>query len=150
MMLSAKGLNVYYGGIHAIKDVSIDVAEGEIVSLIGANGAGKTTTLQTISGLLKPKSGEITFLGKNILSMEAHNILKLGLSQVPEGRRIFSNLTVKENLQMGAYTVKDTTDGLKKDRKSLYDRFPRLRERKKQLGGTLSGANSRCWRSAAP
>jgi len=139
MMLSAKGLNVYYGGIHAIKDVSIDVAEGEIVSLIGANGAGKTTTLQTISGLLKPKSGEITFLGKNILSMEAHNILKLGLSQVPEGRRIFSNLTVKENLQMGAYTVKDTTDGLKKDRKSLYDRFPRLRERKKQLGGTLSG-----------
>jgi len=138
-MLEIKNLNVYYGGIHAIKDISISVEEGEIVSLIGANGAGKTTTLQAISGLLKPKSGEITFLGNNLLATEAHNILKLGLSQVPEGRRIFSGLTVKENLQMGAFAVRDTKENLTADRKAVYDRFPRLRERKKQLGGTLSG-----------
>jgi len=97
-MLEISNLNVYYGGIHAIKDVSLCVREGEIVSLIGANGAGKTTTLQTISGLLKPKSGQITFLGKNLLEMEAHRIVELGLAQAPEGRRIFANLTVKENL----------------------------------------------------
>jgi len=138
-MLEIKNLNVYYGGIHAIKDISISVEEGEIVSLIGANGAGKTTTLQAISGLLKPKSGEITFLGNNLLATEAHNILKLGLSQVPEGRRIFSGLTVRENLQMGAFAVRDTKENLTADRKAVYDRFPRLRERKKQLGGTLSG-----------
>lgn len=138
-MLEIKDLNVYYGGIHAIKDISLSVKEGEIVSLIGANGAGKTTTLQAISGLLKPRSGEITFLGNNLLTTEAHNILKLGLAQVPEGRRIFSGLTVKENLQMGAYAVKDTKDKLDADRSAVYDRFPRLRERKKQMGGTLSG-----------
>lgn len=138
-MLEIKNLNVYYGGIHAIKDISISVEEGEIVSLIGANGAGKTTTLQAISGLLKPRSGEITFLGNNLLTTEAHNILKLGLAQVPEGRRIFSGLTVKENLQMGAFAVRDTKENLTLDRKAVYDRFPRLRERKKQMGGTLSG-----------
>lgn len=138
-MLEIKNLNVYYGGIHAIKDISISVKEGEIVSLIGANGAGKTTTLQAISGLLKPRSGEITFLGNNLLATEAHNILKLGLAQVPEGRRIFSGLTVKENLQMGAFAVRDTKENLTLDRKAVYDRFPRLRERKKQMGGTLSG-----------
>ena len=138
-MLEIKNLNVYYGGIHAIKDISISVKEGEIVSLIGANGAGKTTTLQAISGLLKPRSGEITFLGNNLLATEAHNILKLGLAQVPEGRRIFSGLTVKENLQMGAFAVRDTKENLSLDRKAVYDRFPRLRERKKQMGGTLSG-----------
>jgi len=138
-MLEIKNLNVYYGGIHAIKDISISVKEGEIVSLIGANGAGKTTTLQAISGLLKPRSGEITFLGNNLLATEAHDILKLGLAQVPEGRRIFSGLTVKENLQMGAFAVKDTKENLTLDRKAVYDRFPRLRERKKQMGGTLSG-----------
>ncbi len=138
-MLEIKDLNVYYGGIHAIKDISLSVKEGEIVSLIGANGAGKTTTLQAISGLLKPRSGEITFLGNNLLTTEAHNILKLGLAQVPEGRRIFSGLTVKENLQMGAYAVKDTKENLDADRSAVYDRFPRLRERKKQMGGTLSG-----------
>ncbi|MGI6168468.1 MAG: ABC transporter ATP-binding protein [Christensenellales bacterium] len=138
-MLNIKDLNVYYGGIHAIKNVSLTVEEGEIVSLIGANGAGKTTTLQAISGLLKPKSGEIMFLGHDLVQMEAHNILKLGLAQVPEGRRIFANLSVKENLQMGAYTVKDSIEGLIRDRKSAYDHFPRLRERKRQFGGTLSG-----------
>jgi len=138
-MLEIKNLNVYYGGIHAIKDISISVEEGEIVSLIGANGAGKTTTLQAISGLLKPRSGEITFLGNNLITTEAHDILKLGLSQVPEGRRIFSGLTVRENLQMGAFAVKDTKENLAADRKAVYDRFPRLRERKKQMGGTLSG-----------
>jgi len=138
-MLEIKNLNVYYGGIHAIKDISISVEEGEIVSLIGANGAGKTTTLQAISGLLKPRSGEITFLGNNLITTEAHDILKLGLAQVPEGRRIFSGLTVRENLQMGAFAVKDTKENLAADRKAVYDRFPRLRERKKQMGGTLSG-----------
>jgi branched-chain amino acid transport system ATP-binding protein len=138
-MLNIVDLNVYYGGIHALKGVSLHVEEGEIVSLIGANGAGKTTTLQAISGLLKPKSGEITFLGHEIMGMEAHNILKLGLAQVPEGRRIFANLSVKENLQMGSYTVKDTIENLAQDRKRIYDHFPRLRERKRQLGGTLSG-----------
>jgi len=138
-MLEIKNLNVYYGGIHAIKDISISVKEGEIVSLIGANGAGKTTTLQAISGLLKPRSGEITFLGNNLITTEAHDILKLGLAQVPEGRRIFSGLTVRENLQMGAFAVKDTKENLAADRKAVYDRFPRLRERKKQMGGTLSG-----------
>lgn len=138
-MLEIKNLNVYYGGIHAIKDISISVEEGEIVSLIGANGAGKTTTLQAISGLLKPRSGGITFLGNNLLATEAHDILKLGLAQVPEGRRIFSGLTVRENLQMGAFAVKDTKENLAADRKAVYDRFPRLRERKKQMGGTLSG-----------
>lgn len=138
-MLEIKDLNVYYGGIHAIKNISLSVEEGEIVSLIGANGAGKTTTLQAISGLLKPRSGEITFLGHNLLTTEAHDILKLGLAQAPEGRRIFSGLTVKENLQMGAFAVKDTKENLTADRKAVYDRFPRLRERKRQLGGTLSG-----------
>ena len=138
-MLKIEGLNVYYGNIHAIKDISIEVNEGEIVSLIGANGAGKTTTLQTISGLLKPRSGSIEFLGHDLLKTEAHKILQLGVAQVPEGRRVFSNLTVKENLQMGSYSINDTAEAIKADRKSVYDRFPRLRERKKQFAGTLSG-----------
>ena len=138
-MLKIEGLNVYYGNIHAIKDISIEVNEGEIVSLIGANGAGKTTTLQTISGLLKPRSGSIEFLGHDLLKTEAHKILQLGVAQVPEGRRVFSNLTVKENLQMGSYSINDTSEAIKADRKSVYDRFPRLRERKKQFAGTLSG-----------
>lgn len=138
-MLKIEGLNVYYGNIHAIKDISIEVNEGEIVSLIGANGAGKTTTLQTISGLLKPRSGSIEFLGYDLLKTEAHKILQLGVAQVPEGRRVFSNLTVKENLQMGSYSINDTAEAIKADRKSVYDRFPRLRERKKQFAGTLSG-----------
>ncbi|MGI6161789.1 MAG: ABC transporter ATP-binding protein [Christensenellales bacterium] len=138
-MLKIDNINVYYGNIHAIKDISLEVNEGEIVSLIGANGAGKTTTLQAISGLIKPKSGEISFLGRNVVPMEAHNIMKLGLCQVPEGRRIFSKLTVKENLQMGAYTSKRGADKIAKDMNYVYDHFPRLRERRGQLGGTLSG-----------
>ncbi len=138
-MLKVENLNVYYGKIHAIKDISIEVNEGEIVSLIGANGAGKTTTLQTISGLLKPKSGSIDFLGSDLLKTEAHKILRLGVAQVPEGRRVFSNLTVWENLQMGAYTIKDTAENIKADRDMVFDRFPRLKERSRQLAGTLSG-----------
>ncbi len=138
-MLKVENLNVYYGKIHAIKDISLEVNEGEIVSLIGANGAGKTTTLQTISGLLKPKSGKIEFLDNNLLKTQAHKILQLGVAQVPEGRRVFSNLTVFENLQMGAYTIKDTTENIKMDRRKVYERFPRLRERSRQLAGTLSG-----------
>ncbi len=138
-MLEINDINVYYGNIHAIKDVSLKVNEGEIVSLIGANGAGKTTTLQSISGLLKPKSGSITFEGKDISKVEAHNILKMGIAQVPEGRRIFANLTVKENLEMGAFSINDTAEKKKEERKNFYDKFPRLRERKKQYAGTLSG-----------
>ncbi len=138
-MLKVENLNVYYGKIHAIKDVSLEVKEGEIVSLIGANGAGKTTTLQTISGLLKPKSGSIEFLDNNLLKTQAHKILQLGVAQVPEGRRVFSNLTVFENLQMGAYTIKDSAQNIKMDRRKVYERFPRLRERSRQLAGTLSG-----------
>lgn len=138
-MLEISNINVYYGNIHAIHDISLHVNEGEIVSLIGANGAGKTTTLQSISGLLRPKSGEIKFLDNDLMKIEPHNILKSGVAQVPEGRRIFANLTVKENLQMGSYTIKDTAEKIKAERKAIYDRFPRLRERKKQLAGTLSG-----------
>ena len=138
-MLKVKNLNVYYGNIHAIKDVSIEVNEGEIVSLIGANGAGKTTTLQTISGLLKARSGEIEFLGNNLLKTEPHKILQMGLAQVPEGRRVFAELTVKENLQLGAYTIKDKDENINADRDKVYERFPRLKEREKQLAGTLSG-----------
>ncbi|MBO8434966.1 MAG: ABC transporter ATP-binding protein [Tyzzerella sp.] len=138
-MLKVKNLNVYYGNIHAIKDVSIEVNEGEIVSLIGANGAGKTTTLQTISGLLKARSGEIEFLGNNLLKTEPHKILQMGLAQVPEGRRVFAELTVKENLQLGAYTIKDKIENINADRDKVYERFPRLKEREKQLAGTLSG-----------
>lgn len=138
-MLKVNNLNVYYGNIHAIKDVSIEVNEGEIVSLIGANGAGKTTTLQTISGLLKARSGEIEFLEHNLLKTEPHKILQLGVAQVPEGRRVFAELSVKENLQLGAYTIKDTAENIKADIMSVYKRFPRLEERQKQLAGTLSG-----------
>ena len=138
-MLEVRDLNVFYGGIHAIRDVSLHVERGEIVSLIGANGAGKTTTLQAISGLLRPKSGSITFLDKDLVNTEAHKIVQLGLAQVPEGRRIFGGLTVKENLQMGAYSVKDSAENFAKNRGSVYEYFPRLEERKKQLGGTLSG-----------
>ena len=119
-MLEIKDLNVYYGHIHAIKGISLHVQEGEIVSLIGANGAGKTTTLQTISGLLRPKSGEVIFQGKNITKVEAHNIVKMGMAQVPEGRRIFANLTVRENLKMGSYAIQDTEENKTAERKNIY------------------------------
>ncbi|MGO4987539.1 ABC transporter ATP-binding protein [Gallicola sp. Sow4_E12] len=138
-VLEINELNVYYGNIHAIKDVSLKVEEGEIVSLIGANGAGKTTTLQTISGIIRPKTGTILFNGKDITKERAHNIVKMGIAQVPEGRRVFSQLSVSDNVRLGAFTVKDTAEGLKANRKRFYDIFPRMRERKQQLAGTLSG-----------
>ena len=138
-MLSVKGINVYYGSIHAIRDVSFYVNEGEIVTLIGANGAGKTTTMHAISGLLKPKSGEIVYCGQTISKMEAHKIIRLGLAQVPEGRRVFSGLTVQQNLQMGAYTRRDGRDAIQTDFDMVYDLLPRLKERRGQPAGTLSG-----------
>ena len=137
-MLEVKDINVYYGAIHAIKGISLAVEEGEIVTLIGANGAGKSTTLRTISGLLKPKTGEINFLGKNIAGMPAHKIVREGISQVPEGRRIFAEMTVQENLELGAFTRTDKNE-IQSDFKMVFGRFPRLEERKFQLAGTLSG-----------
>lgn len=137
-MLEVKDINVYYGAIHAIKGISLSVEEGEIVTLIGANGAGKSTTLRTISGLLKPKTGEINFLGKSIAGMPAHKIVREGISQVPEGRRIFAEMTVLENLELGAFTRIDK-DEIQSDMKMVFGRFPRLEERKTQLAGTLSG-----------
>ena len=138
-MLAVKGINVYYGSIHAIRDVSYHVEEGEIVTLIGANGAGKTTTMHAISGLLKPKSGEIVYCGQTISRMEAHKIIRMFLAQVPEGRRVFSGLTVQQNLQMGAYTRRDGKDAIQADFDMVYDLLPRLKERRSQAAGTLSG-----------
>lgn len=137
-MLKVEKINVYYGVIHAIKDINLEVREGEIVSLIGANGAGKTTTLQAISGMLKPKSGQVSFLNQDLGKVEPHNILKMGLAHVPEGRRVFAGMTVKENLEMGAFTRKDP-DEINANLEKVFIRFPRLLERKKQLAGTLSG-----------
>lgn len=138
MLLQIEDLNVYYGAIHAVKNISFKVSEGEIVTMIGANGAGKTTILQSISSLLPVKSGSITFDGKEIANKPAYKIVKGGLSQVPEGRRIFTELTVRENLEMGAFTRADRL-GVQEDIKKMYTRFPRLEERKNQGGGTLSG-----------
>lgn len=137
-MLSVKDLNVYYGAIHAIKGVSFEVLENEIVTLIGANGAGKTTILQTISGLIKAGAGEISFLGSPISGLPAHLILKRGVTQVPERRRVFSRMTVMENLEMGAYTIRDK-HGFSSDLEMVFESFPRLKERRKQIAGTLSG-----------
>ena len=137
-MLEIKDINVYYGAIHAIKGISLEVNEGEIVTLIGANGAGKSTTLRTISGLLKPKTGAINFLGNDIAGMAAHKIVREGISQVPEGRRIFAEMTVLENLELGAFIREDKSE-VEKDFKMVFGRFPRLEERKLQLAGTLSG-----------
>lgn len=136
MMLKVDDIHVYYGQIHAIKGVSFEVHEGEIVSLIGANGAGKSTVLKTISGLLRPKSGTITFLGSDITHTDAYKLVNRGLAQVPEGRRIFLQMTVRENLDMGAYTQKDVSEA---DMEAVFRRFPRLKEREKQIAGTLSG-----------
>ena len=136
-LLSVKNINVYYGSIHAIKDVSFHVDEGEIVTLIGANGAGKTTTMHAISGLLKLASGEITYDGNLISKMEAHKIVRLGLAQVPEGRRVFAHMTVEENLEMGAYTRPNSS--IEGNLEHVYELFPRLKERSKQISGTLSG-----------
>ncbi|MDO9493508.1 ABC transporter ATP-binding protein [Acetobacterium sp.] len=137
-MLKVKDLNVHYGKIHAIKGISFEVNEGEIVTLIGANGAGKTTILQTISGLLKPSEGMITFEGENLNKVPAHQIPVLGIAHVPEGRRIFAEMTVFENLQMGAYIRKDK-DQIQEDMEKIFLNFPRLKERIKQIAGTLSG-----------
>ena len=137
-MLKVEKLNVHYGVIHALKDVSMEVKEGEIVSLIGANGAGKTTLLQTISGLLKKTSGEVMFLGKSMNKVSAKNIVKEGITQVPEGRHIFPGMSVYENLLMGAYLRKDK-DGIKADLQDIYQRFPILEKRSSQDASTLSG-----------
>lgn len=137
-MLSVKNLEVFYGSIHAIKDVSFEVNKGEIVTLIGANGAGKSTTLHAISNLIRPKSGEIRFLDHDLRATEAPKIVRLGLAQVPEGRRIFSTLTVQENLEMGAY-VRPDRENLGRDYEMVFERLPRLKERRRQLAGTLSG-----------
>ena len=135
-MLKVENINVYYGQIHAIKDVSFEVKPGEIVSLIGANGAGKSTILKTISGLLRSKTGHITFKGEDISRTEAYKLVPKGLAHVPEGRRIFLQMTVKENLEMGAYTK---GENMAEDIETVYKHFPRLKERQNQIAGTLSG-----------
>jgi len=137
-LLEVKDLDVHYGGIHALKGVSFSVDEGQVVTLIGANGAGKTTTLRAISGLVKPSAGTVTFAGRPITGMAAHEIVALGMSHVPEGRGIFSNLTVDENLQIGAFLRNDPA-GVAKDRKRALELFPRIAERLAQNAGTLSG-----------
>ena len=137
MMLKVDDINVFYGSIHAIKGISFEVNEGEIVTLIGANGAGKSTTLNTISGLLHSHTGSVEFLDKNLKGVAPHNIVTMGLAQVPEGRRIFQTMTVQENLEMGAYTR--SAAELKDEIEDVFQRFPRLYERRRQIGGTLSG-----------
>lgn len=137
-MLEVKDLEVYYGVIKAIKGVSFQVNKGEVIALIGANGAGKTTILHTVTGLLSPKNGSIIFEGKDITKVPAHKIVSMGMAHVPEGRRVFSQLSVYENLKMGAYTRKDKSE-IENALKRVYERFPRLEERKNQMAGTLSG-----------
>nr|WP_317357002.1 ABC transporter ATP-binding protein [uncultured Tyzzerella sp.] len=137
-MLKVNNLQVYYGAIHAIKDISFQVNEGEIVSLIGANGAGKTTTLHAVSGLLKPTSGEVSFLSSKIDNLSADKIVKKGIAHVPEGRRVFAKLSVQENLELGAFLVKDK-NFIKNEYERVLTLFPRLKERLKQMAGTLSG-----------
>ena len=136
-ILKVDNINVYYGAIHAIKGISFDVNEGEVVTLIGANGAGKSTTLQTVSGLLHSRTGSIEFNGENLAKIPPHIVVRKGLAQVPEGRRIFQQMSVEENLEMGAYT-RDKSE-LEGDLESVYKQFPRLLERRRQIAGTLSG-----------
>ena len=136
MLLKIDDIHVYYGAIHAIKGVSFEVNEGEIVALIGANGAGKSTILKTVSGLMHPRSGSITFMDKDITHTDAYKLVRQGLAHVPEGRRIFLQMTVQENLEMGAYTRKDVS---KEDLDMVFGLFPRLQERRRQVAGTLSG-----------
>ena len=136
-MLSVNDINVYYGSIHAIKGISFSVKKGEIVTLIGANGAGKSTTLNTVSGLLRSRTGSVTFLEQDIGRVQPHKIVSMGLAQVPEGRRVFLSMTVEENLEMGAFTRKIAE--ISQSLENVYDRFPRLKERRKQIAGTLSG-----------
>lgn len=137
-MLKVDNIDVYYGAIHAIKGISIEVPKGEIVTLVGSNGAGKSTTLRTISGLMKPKNGTILFEDKNIVGLPAHKIVGMGLCQVPEGRHVFANMSVMENLELGAY-LRNDKDGIARDLEDVFKKFPRLLERKDQISGTLSG-----------
>ena len=137
-MLEVKDLHVYYGVIQALKGISFEVNQGEVIALIGANGAGKTTTLQTLTGLLSAKEGSVVFEGKDITRVPAHKIVEMGIAHVPEGRRVFSDLSVYENLKMGAYTRKDKKE-IEESLANVYKRFPRLEERKNQPAGTLSG-----------
>ncbi len=137
-MLELRNINTFYGNIQALRDVSLNIDEGEIITLIGANGAGKTTTLMSISGIVPPRSGEILFMGKPIRGTSPDEIVKRGLCQVPEGRRIFPYLTVSENLDMGAF-LRDDKDGIRKDMEYVFELFPILAERRNQAGGTLSG-----------
>ncbi|WP_027626009.1 ABC transporter ATP-binding protein [Clostridium lundense] len=137
-MLELNKINVFYGGIHALKDLSIKVNEGEIVTLVGSNGAGKTSMLKTISGIVKPKSGTMNYLGKDITNCSASEIVKMGIAHVPEGRRVFGNMSVMENLEMGAFIRKDKS-GIKEDYEKIFERFERLKERRNQMAGTLSG-----------
>ena len=136
-ILKVDNINVYYGAIHAIKGISFQVNQGEVVTLIGANGAGKSTTLQTISGLLHSRTGSIEFCGENISNTPSHKIVEKGLAQVPEGRRIFLQMSVQENLEMGAYT--QSSSGIDADLEKVFQQFPRLKERRRQIAGTLSG-----------
>ena len=140
-VLKVDNINVYYGNIHAIKDISFHVDEGEIVTLIGANGAGKSTNLKTISGLLHPKTGDITYRGRSIKGMRAHKIVQSGLAQVPEGRHVFLHMSVEENLEMGGYTQPFST--LAPNMEKVFTLFPRLKERRRQMAGTLSGGEQR-------
>ena len=137
-VLKVENINVYYGSIHAIKGISFEVYDGEIVTLIGANGAGKSTTLNTISGLLHPTTGSVSFLGENLARVQPHKIVEKGLAQVPEGRRVFAQMTVQENLEMGAYTQTKQAN-IESDIENVYALFPRLKERMNQIAGTLSG-----------
>ena len=137
-MLEVKDIQVYYGMIQALKGISFEINEGEVVALIGANGAGKTTTLHTITGLLRAGKGKISFMGEDITDTPAHKIVKMGMAHVPEGRRVFAELSVYENLKLGAYINKDKEE-TQKTLEKIYERFPRLKERKKQLAGNLSG-----------
>ncbi|NLO21640.1 MAG: ABC transporter ATP-binding protein [Syntrophomonadaceae bacterium] len=137
-MLKVKGIDVYYGAIHALKNLSLEVEEGSIVTLIGANGAGKTTTLKSISGILRPTSGSILFKGQELVKIAPEKIVALGISQVPEGRRVFQEMSVLENLEMGAY-LRSYKKGIQEDMDNVFSRFPRLKERRKQSAGTLSG-----------
>lgn len=136
MMLKIQDIHVYYGAIHAVKGVSFEVNEGEIVALIGANGAGKSTILKTVSGLMHPRTGSVTFMGRDITHTDAYKLVRQGLAHVPEGRRIFLQMSVQENLEMGAFTQKDVS---KEDLERIFELFPRLKERRRQVAGTLSG-----------
>jgi branched-chain amino acid transport system ATP-binding protein len=138
-LLQIENLHTYYGHVHALKGINLEVEEGEIVTLIGANGAGKSTTLRTISGLIRPRDGAIRFDGQDISDLPAHRIVEQGISHAPEGRQIFSALTVTENLNMGAYSLGGDNEAIQENRQRVFSLFPRLEERKNQLGGTLSG-----------